>query len=131
MPLSCYSSLIPFTQHATVIKAAIKQKKHVVTTSYVSPAMMDHDQAYALWSFLRAILTIILLSQCVVKGHINLITYVQHAFRAKDAGVIVFNEIGLDPGIDHLYAVKTIDEVHKEGGKVFFQFWPRHFSALI
>ena len=28
------------------------------------------------------------------------------------------NEIGLDPGIDHLYAVRTIDEVHKEGGKV-------------
>jgi saccharopine dehydrogenase (NADP+, L-glutamate forming) len=37
---------------------------------------------------------------------------------AKKAGVIVFNEIGLDPGIDHLYAVKTIDEVHKEGGKI-------------
>lgn len=28
------------------------------------------------------------------------------------------NEIGLDPGIDHLYAVKTIDEVHKAGGKI-------------
>lgn len=28
------------------------------------------------------------------------------------------NEIGLDPGIDHLYAVKTIEEVHNEGGKV-------------
>jgi saccharopine dehydrogenase (NADP+, L-glutamate forming) len=37
---------------------------------------------------------------------------------AKDAGITVFNEIGLDPGIDHLYAVKTIDEVHKEGGKI-------------
>jgi saccharopine dehydrogenase (NADP+, L-glutamate forming) len=28
------------------------------------------------------------------------------------------NEIGLDPGIDHLYAVKTIDEVHSKGGKI-------------
>jgi saccharopine dehydrogenase (NADP+, L-glutamate forming) len=28
------------------------------------------------------------------------------------------NEIGLDPGIDHLYAVKTIDEVHAAGGKI-------------
>ena len=27
------------------------------------------------------------------------------------------NEIGLDPGIDHLYAVKTISEVHAKGGK--------------
>ena len=39
-------------------------------------------------------------------------------FSAKDAGITVMNEIGLDPGIDHLYAVKTIEEVHREGGKV-------------
>jgi saccharopine dehydrogenase-like NADP-dependent oxidoreductase len=36
----------------------------------------------------------------------------------KAAGIVVFNEIGLDPGIDHLYAVKTIDEVHEKGGKI-------------
>ena len=34
-------SLIPYTYHAAVIKAAIKAKKHVVTTSYVSPAMQE------------------------------------------------------------------------------------------
>lgn len=38
--------------------------------------------------------------------------------RAKAAGITVMNEIGLDPGIDHLYAVKMIDEVHAAGGKV-------------
>ncbi|KAL9058464.1 MAG: hypothetical protein Q9162_001760 [Coniocarpon cinnabarinum] len=38
--------------------------------------------------------------------------------QAKEAGVTILNEIGLDPGIDHLYAVKTIDEVHKQGGQV-------------
>lgn len=65
-----------------MIKAAIAQKKHVVTTSYVSEAMLALDQ------------------------------------QAKDAGITVFNEIGLDPGIDHLYAVKTISEVHKAGGKI-------------
>ncbi|KAF2765973.1 LYS9, Saccharopine dehydrogenase, lysine biosynthesis pathway [Teratosphaeria nubilosa] len=75
-------SLIPYTFHAQVIKAAINQKRHVVTTSYVSDAMMALDK------------------------------------EAKDAGITVFNEIGLDPGIDHLYAVKTIDEVHKAGGKI-------------
>lgn len=36
-------SLIPYTFHATVIKSAIRNKKHVVTTSYVSPAMMALD----------------------------------------------------------------------------------------
>lgn len=55
-------SLIPYTFHATVIKSAIRNKKHVVTTSYVSPAMLELDQA------------------------------------AKDAGITVMNEIGLDPG---------------------------------
>ena len=75
-------SLIPYTYHATVIKAAIKGKTHVVTTSYVSPAMRELDE------------------------------------EAKKAGIIVMNEIGLDPGIDHLYAVKTISEVHEKGGKV-------------
>lgn len=37
-------SLIPYTFHATVIKSAIRKKKNVVTTSYVSPAMMELDQ---------------------------------------------------------------------------------------
>jgi saccharopine dehydrogenase (NADP+, L-glutamate forming) len=36
----------------------------------------------------------------------------------KKAGITVMNEIGLDPGIDHLYAIKVIDEVHKAGGKI-------------
>lgn len=35
-----------------------------------------------------------------------------------EAGITVMNEIGLDPGIDHLYAIKTIDEVHRAGGKI-------------
>ena len=34
-------SLIPYEFHATVIKAAIRAKKNVVTTSYVSPAMLE------------------------------------------------------------------------------------------
>jgi len=37
---------------------------------------------------------------------------------AKKAGIVVMNEIGLDPGIDHLYAIKTMSEVHEKGGKV-------------
>ena len=38
--------------------------------------------------------------------------------RAKDCGILILNEIGLDPGIDHLSAQKTIDKIHKEGGSV-------------
>ncbi|CAZ82450.1 unnamed protein product [Tuber melanosporum] len=75
-------SLVPYVCHPQVIKAAIKERKNVVTTSYVSPAMMELNQ------------------------------------EAKDAGITVMNEIGLDPGIDHLYAIKTIEDVHSKGGKI-------------
>ena len=85
-------SLIPYTYHATVIKAAIKGKTNVVTTSYISPAMRELDA------------------------------------EVKAAGIVVLNEIGLDPGIDHLYAIKTIDEVHEKGGKV--NFTAHIFSAI-
>lgn len=36
----------------------------------------------------------------------------------KKAGIIFLNEIGLDPGIDHLSAMKVIDEVKAKGGKI-------------
>lgn len=37
---------------------------------------------------------------------------------ACDAGVMLMNEVGLDPGIDHMLALKCINDVHSEGGKV-------------
>ncbi|GAA3579111.1 saccharopine dehydrogenase C-terminal domain-containing protein [Snuella lapsa] len=37
---------------------------------------------------------------------------------AKEAGILILNEIGVDPGYDHMTAMKIIDEVHAEGGKV-------------
>ena len=30
--------------------------------------------------------------------------------KAKEAGIILLNEIGLDPGIDHMSAMQVIDE---------------------
>jgi saccharopine dehydrogenase (NADP+, L-glutamate forming) len=37
---------------------------------------------------------------------------------AKEAGVIILNEIGLDPGIDHMSAMRIIDSVHGKGGGI-------------
>ncbi|MCD4679421.1 MAG: saccharopine dehydrogenase NADP-binding domain-containing protein, partial [Bacteroidales bacterium] len=37
---------------------------------------------------------------------------------AKDAGIILFNELGVDPGIDHMSAMKIIDQIKDEGGKL-------------
>lgn len=43
---------------------------------------------------------------------------------AKEKGLLLLNEMGVDPGIDHMSAVKIIDEVKAEGGKVvhFYSF---------
>lgn len=75
-------SLIPYIYHVLVVKAAIKHKKHVVTTSYINPKLKELEA------------------------------------EIEAAGITVMNEIGLDPGIDHLYAVKTFEEVHAAGGKI-------------
>ena len=37
---------------------------------------------------------------------------------AKKAGVLILNEIGVDPGFDHMTAMRIIDKVHEQGGKI-------------
>ena len=38
--------------------------------------------------------------------------------QAKDAGIIILNEIGVDPGIDHMSAMKIFHHVENEGGRI-------------
>ncbi len=38
--------------------------------------------------------------------------------QAKDANIIILNEMGLDPGIDHMSAMRIIDHIHEQGGAV-------------
>ncbi len=37
---------------------------------------------------------------------------------AKKAGILILNEIGVDPGFDHMTAMRIIDKVHTAGGKI-------------
>ncbi|KIW34025.1 uncharacterized protein PV07_00827 [Cladophialophora immunda] len=60
-----------------------------------------------------------------IKGKTNVVTtsYTSPAMREletdiKNAGITVLNEVGVDPGVDHLYAIKMISEVHSKGGKI-------------
>jgi saccharopine dehydrogenase-like NADP-dependent oxidoreductase len=55
----------------------------------------------------------------------NLITpsYISQEMRnldakAKQAGIVIMNEIGVDPGIDHMSAMKIIHEIMNRGGKL-------------
>jgi saccharopine dehydrogenase-like NADP-dependent oxidoreductase len=75
-------SLLPYVYHPKVAKLCIDHKKHMVTTSYVSPKIKELDS------------------------------------QTKKSGIILLNECGLDPGIDHMSAMKVIHDVEKNGGKI-------------
>jgi saccharopine dehydrogenase-like NADP-dependent oxidoreductase len=75
-------SLLPAQMHPVAAKFCLKHRKHLMTTSYVSPAMKAFDED------------------------------------ARKAGLIFMNELGLDPGIDHMSAMRIIHEVERRGGKV-------------
>ena len=38
--------------------------------------------------------------------------------QAKEAGIIIMNEIGVDPGIDHMSAMKIIHGIQEKGGEI-------------
>lgn len=76
-------SMLPAHLHYEVAKDCITYKKHLVTASYISPAMQELDPL------------------------------------VRQNNLIFMNEIGLDPGIDHMSAMKIIDHIREKGGKIF------------
>ena len=75
-------------------------------------------------SMLPASMHVLLAEDCVIQG-VNMITasYVSKEIKAlnekaEKKGVLLLNEIGLDPGIDHLSAKKIIDEIQAKGGEI-------------
>ena len=57
------------------------------------------------------------------RKHLVTTSYVSDAMKALDAKaksacILMLNECGLDPGIDHMSAVRVIHDVEKKGGKV-------------
>ncbi|KAK0651408.1 saccharopine dehydrogenase [Cercophora newfieldiana] len=86
----------------------------------LDPLIASHDVVVSLVPFIHHPAVI----RSAVKGRTHVVTtsYASPAIReldaaARDAGITVLNEVGVDPGVDHLYAVKTIGEVHERGGR--------------
>jgi saccharopine dehydrogenase (NADP+, L-glutamate forming) len=57
------------------------------------------------------------------KKHMVTTSYVSEAMKkfegdARRAGIIILNELGLDPGIDHMEAMRVIHEIRSQGGKL-------------
>ena len=81
----------------------------------------EHDLAVSLlpWQFHPQVAR-----ACLNQGkHMDTTSYVKEEMSALDAeakerGVILFNELGVDPGIDHMTAMQVIDRVQSEGGEI-------------
>jgi len=76
------ASMVPYTFHPYIASFCLEFGKHLVTASYVSPAMKELDG------------------------------------KAREKGLIFLNELGLDPGIDHMEAMRLIEEARENGGQV-------------
>ena len=81
-------------------------------------------QANLVISMLPAQYHVQIAKRCL-KHKLNLITasYISEEMKALDeeakaAGLTFLNEMGVDPGIDHISAMKVIDDIRSKGGKV-------------
>lgn len=93
----------------------------VSNSSELERAVAEHDVVVSL---IPASLHPLVARACIAKG-VNMVTssYISPDMEslhdsAKQAGVTIMNEIGLDPGIDHLSALKTIHDVRAHGGTI-------------
>lgn len=75
-------------------------------------------------SMLPAHMHIEVAKDCITfKKHMVTASYISDAMQALDSqakenGLVFMNEVGLDPGIDHMSAMKILDEIREQGGKV-------------
>lgn len=87
----------------------------------VSQLIDSHDVVV---SMLPARMHYIIARICVEKRrHMVTASYVSPEMQALDgqarkAGVALLNELGVDPGIDHMSSMQLVDKIHDQGGKI-------------
>ncbi len=87
----------------------------------LSQMVAGHDLSVSLLPYLHHLLVA---KYCLLhKKNMVTTSYVKPEMQAldaqaKEAGIIILNELGLDPGIDHMSAMRIIDNVHNKGGKI-------------
>lgn len=115
------------------LSLALAEKKtngHPNATAIALNIFDNHQRADAISkadiviSMLPAHLHIEVARDCIVyKKSLVTASYISDAMQeldaaAKENNLVFMNEIGLDPGIDHMSAMKVIDEISDKGGKM-------------
>lgn len=81
----------------------------------------EHDLTVSLLPYAHHVMVA---RKCIaLKKHLITTSYVKPEMKAldaaaKEAGILIMMELGLDPGIDHMSAMRIIDHIHGKGGKV-------------
>lgn len=105
-------------------KVAAHPRGEAIFFDVSQPSLMDEQvsQADLVISLLPPALHLAVAKACLKWGrHLFTASYVSPEMKALDAeakekGLLFLNEIGLDPGLDHLSAMKIIDRIRAEGG---------------
>ena len=113
------------------IESAQKKTNNHPNATAISLDIFDQNQrkeaiqkADIVISMLPAHLHIEVAKDCIVyKKNMVTASYISDAMQeldvsAKENNLIFMNEIGLDPGIDHMSAMKIINEIRNKGGKM-------------
>lgn len=114
----------------SLVSAQKKTNNHSNATA-IALDIFDQNQRVALVqkadiviSMLPAHLHIEVAKDCIAyKKHLVTASYISDAMQeldaaAKENNLIFMNEVGLDPGIDHMSAMKVIHEIKAKGGKM-------------
>ncbi|KAG2717762.1 hypothetical protein I3843_03G190100 [Carya illinoinensis] len=93
--------------------------------------VMDHESLFKYISRAEVVISllpsschVIVANACIeLKKHLVTASYVDASMsmleeKAKSAGITILGEMGLDPGIDHMMAMKMIDEAHARKGRI-------------
>lgn len=97
-----------------------------------SAEIVKHDLVI---SMLPAFMHMDVVKDCIrLKKHVLTPSYVPDAMwpldaEAKAAGLILLNELGLDPGIDHMSAMRIIDRIKGNGGR--FEAFESYCGGLV
>lgn len=113
-------------QNIDIVKSKINGHPHGVALDFnaLDPQQRrpEIERADLVISMLPARFHIEIAKDCIdLKTHLITPSYVSKEMKAlgqeaKNAGIIIMNEIGVDPGIDHMSAMKIIDEIKAKGG---------------
>lgn len=101
--------------HARAIQLDIDNKEQRIT---------EIKKADFVISMLPASMHLAVIKDCVAAGkHVATASYVSPEMmaldeEAKKKHILLLNECGLDPGIDHASAMKVIDEIQAQGGEI-------------